>query len=251
MNPSLIGLVVFVSLFGAALLGMCIRLTLPEHHINNETKEVVRLGMGSVATMAALLLGLLVASTKGAYDAEKDEVTKMSAKIIFLDRVLAGYGPETASSRVLLRRTVEHAISRIWPDQKVKNAELDPEASSASALSESIFSLSPHNEPQNVLKSQAVRLAIELGEMRWMLFEQARTSVSVPLLVIIISWLAILFTSFGLYAPRNSTAIVALMLAALSVSGAIFLIMEFNLPFGGVIQVSSEPLRNALDHLGH
>src|SRR6185503_5998663 len=98
---------VFACVFGAALLGMLLRYVLPEHHFSSDTKDTVKLAMGLVATMAALILGLLVASAKSTYDAESSGVTQMAAKIIFLDRVLANYGDETKEARELFRRTVQ------------------------------------------------------------------------------------------------------------------------------------------------
>src|SRR5437870_13295112 len=127
MNSTVAGAIVFACLFGAGLLGMCIRAALPEHHLTTDTKDAVRIGMGLVATMAALVLGLLVASTKGAYDTQKNEVSQMAAKIVFLDRVLANYGPETGGARKLLRGSVGSAINRMWPDKKSsQTAQLDP-----------------------------------------------------------------------------------------------------------------------------
>src|SRR6266496_4719640 len=116
MNSAITGAVVFACLFGAGLLGVRVRAALPENHLSSDTKDAVKVGMGLVATMAALVLGLLVASTKGAYDTQKGEVTQMAAKIVFLDRVLANYGSESAESRDLLRRSAENVINRMWPD---------------------------------------------------------------------------------------------------------------------------------------
>ena len=252
MNSTIAGAIVFACLFGAGLLGMCVRAALPEHHLTADTKDAVRIGMGLVATMAALVLGLLVASTKGAYDTQKSEVSQMAAKIVFLDRVLANYGPESAKTRELLRGSVGSAINRMWPDKKSsQTAQLDPSVSSGEAFFNSIQNLSPQNDVQTSLKSQAVQIATDLGQMRWLLFEQTETSISVPMLIILIAWLAIIFMSAVLFAPPNATVIVAVMLAALSVSGAIFLILELDLPFDGVIQISPAPMRNALIHLGH
>src|SRR2546426_5086759 len=130
MSSTITAAIVFACLFGAGLLGMCIRAALPEHHLTTDTKDAVRIGMGLVATMAALVLGLLVASTKGAYDTQKGEVTQMAAKIVFLDRVLANYGSESAESRDLLRRSVGSAIHPIWRGQKLSHAAaLDPSES--------------------------------------------------------------------------------------------------------------------------
>jgi hypothetical protein len=208
--------------------------------------------MGLVATMAALVLGLLVASTKGSYDAQKNEVIQMAAKTVFLDRVLANYGSETAESRDILRQSVGSAIDHIWPDKKSSQAaQLDPSVSSGETFFNSIQKLSPQNDVQRSLKSQAAQIATDLGQMRWLLFEQTETSISVTMLIVLISWLAIIFMSAGLFAPPNATVVIALMLAALSIAGAIFLILELDSPFDGVIQISKRPMHNALIHLGH
>jgi len=139
-----------------------------------------------------------------------------------------------------------------WPDKKLSHAaELDPSESSGEVFFNSIQKPSPQNDVQRSLKSQAAQIAMDLGQMRWLLFEQTETSISVAMLIVLISWLAIIFISAGLFAPGNATAVIALMLAALSVAGAIFLILELDMPFDGVIQISQRPMRNALIHLGH
>lgn len=250
MSPNVISLIVFASLFISAILAMRLRMLLPEPHLSSDTKDTVKLTMGLVATMTALVLGLLVASTKQSYDTEKSEVTQMAAKIIYLDRVLADYGPETADTRKMLRETVKKAIALMWPEEKSGDARPAPSASWNESLPSSIHKLSPQNEAQRAAQSQAVDLANELRQMRWLLFEQAETSISMPMLVVVICWLGILFFSFGLFAPSNGTAISALMIAAVSVAGAIFLILELDHPFDGLIDISSLPMRNALAHLG-
>src|SRR4029453_19156306 len=218
MNSTITGALVFACLFGAGLLGVRVRAALPEDHLSSETKDAVKVEMGLVATMAALVLGLLVASTKGSYDTQKSEVTQMAAKIVFIDRVLENYGSETAETRELLRRSVGSAINRMWPDRKLsQTAQLDPSAISGEGFFNSIQQLSPQNEAQRSLKSQAVQVTTDLGQMRWLLFEQTESSISLPMLIVLIVWLAIIFMSAGLFAPPNATAIVALMLSALSV----------------------------------
>lgn len=251
MNSHIVALVVFACVFGAVLLGMRLRAALPERHLSNETKDAVRIAMGLVATMAALILGLLVASAKSSYDTEKSEVTQMAAKIAFLDRVLVNYGPEAAQpARQVLRQAVEGAIVRIWSEARSGHGPADPSSAWSEALPKAIQKLSPQDDAQRVFKTQAMAITADLGQMRWLLFEQAGTSISQPLLIVVVLWLAIIFGSVGLFAPWNSTVVIALMLAALSVSGAIFLILELDQPFGGVIQISSASMRNALEHLG-
>ena len=249
-SPLAIAAIVLACVFGAVLLAMRLRRMLPEHHLSADTKETVKLAMGLVATMAALVLGLLVASAKGNYDAQKDTVVQMAGKIAFLDRILAHYGPDAAEARAILKHALEVAIARIWPERKSEKAELAPNASGGGdALYEAIQNLAPQNDSQRSLKSQALSIGFDVGQMRWLLFERSSSSVSAPLLIIVVFWLAILFFSFGLFGPSNSTALAALLVAALSVSGAIFLILEFDHPFGGIIRIPSQPMRNVLSQL--
>ena len=250
MTSTTTGLCVFACVFGAAASAMLVRNALPHHHRSADTKELVKLAMGLVATMAALVLGLLVASAKGSYDTQKAEVVQMAAKFAFLDRTLAHYGPEAAQARIVLHRALEVAIPRIWPENKLQEAPLAPTAAGSEALFDMLQKLAPQTEAQRTLKALALALASDLGQMRWLLFEQAGSSISTPLVVIVVFWLAILFFSFGLFGPANSTAVASLMVAALSVSGAIFLVLELDQPFSGLIRISSQPMLNALSQLG-
>jgi len=250
MSSTAIGLLVFVCVFGFALLGIRLHAALPKQHLGEDSKDTVRLAMGLVATMAALVLGLLVASAKGAYDTQRNGVIEMAAKVAFLDRVFAMYGPETAEARAALRNAVVAALNRVWPDKKAAINPLEPNTSTGTVLHEAIQKLSPQSDAQRALKSQAFETALELSQMQWLLFEHTGTSISTTLLVIVVFWLALLFLSFGLFAPKNGTVIIALMVAALSVSAALFLILELDRPFGGLIEISSKPVLKALNYLG-
>ena len=248
LSPVFISLTIFAALFGAAVLGLRLRQRLPEHHLSNETKDAVRLGMGSVATMAALVLGLLVASTKSAYDTEKGEVIQMASKAIWLDQMLVNYGPEANACRALVRNALHSAILRIWPEAKLQydDQPLYPGAVWTRDLPLAIQKLVPEDDAQRVFKTQAAAAAAELGQMRWLLFEQTQSSISAPLVVIMVFWMALTYASIGLFAPPNGTVVVAKILAALAVAGALFLILELDEPFSGSVRISSEPMVNAL-----
>jgi hypothetical protein len=249
MSQHLIALSVFGSLFGSALLGMRIRAWLPGHHLSPEAKDSVRVAMATVATMAALVLGLLVASTKGTYDAERNETTQLAARIIYLDRMLAMYGPETAEARSELRQATEAMVARMWPEEK-KAVELEPSDKWSDVLPRAIYSLSPKDDVQRAIKAQAAKIVDDLGQMRWLLYEQTESSISTAMLFVVVVWLGVLFLSIGLFAPPNGTVVMALMLSAVSVSGAIYLILELDIPYGGLISISSKPMLLALNHLG-
>ena len=243
------GLIVFASVFGGALGGLLLRRALPSDHLSSESKDVVKMSMGLVTTMAALVLGLLVSSAKSFYDAQSNELTQMSARVILLDRILAHYGTETKEVRDLLRRAIADSIDRVWPEERTPSKPGVP-STAPEALLDKIQELSPKDEKQRALQSQALSAAAGLIQTRWLMYEQETNSISVPMLVTLIFWLAAIFTSFGLFAPRNATVITALFVAGGAVSGAIFLILEMYAPFGGLIKLSSAPLRTALTQLG-
>lgn len=250
MNPLLIGSLVFVVIFGAAMLALLLGVVLPKHHMSGETKDTVKLAMGLVATMTALVLGLLIASAKGSFDNEKTAVTSIAARVAFLDHLLAVYGPDAAPARESLRQGTERMVAALWPQAASQAAQTDPHGVSGDAVYHAIQDLSPQTDPQREIKAHALAIGYEVGQMRWLLSAQSGSSISTPLLVIVVCWLAILFFSFGLFAPANGTAVIAMLVAALSIAGAIFLILELDHPFGGVIQIPSQIMTNVLAHLG-
>ncbi|HXY02437.1 MAG TPA: hypothetical protein VEI49_02615 [Terriglobales bacterium] len=251
MNSLAVSMFVFVAVFVSAIAGLLLRGLLPEQHLSAESKRVIQLGMGLVGTMTALVLGLLVASAKGSFDAQSTEITQASANVILLDRLLGHYGPETKEIREDLRSTLAHVLEVMWSENRHGSAQLGTEFTGSEILYEKIHNLSPQNDLQRTLQLQASNLVMNLAQTRWLLFEQGATSVSKPMLIVMLFWLAIIFMSWGLFAPPNATVIATLLVAALSVSSAIFLILEMYSPYSGLIQVSSAPLRVALAQLGH
>jgi Protein of unknown function (DUF4239) len=250
MGSTAISFITLVFVFGGALLGIYLRGALPQHHLSTESKDVVKLGVGLIATMAALVLGLLIASAKSSFDTQSAELTDMSSKLVLLDRVLAHYGPETKEAREALRTAGTRALERLWSKEQSGASQADPLSTSSEALYDKIQALSPQTDTQRSILAQAMSLVIGLGQTRWLMYEQRATSISFPLLVVLVFWLTIIFISFGLFAPPNATVITSLFVSALSVSAAVFLILEMYSPYTGMIQVSSAPLRAALAHLG-
>jgi len=230
---------------------MLLRNLLPEHHLDADSKNVVNLGMALIGTMTALLLGLLIASAKSSYDAQKNELVQMSADIVQLDRILARYGAEANGARAVLRRAVV-LVNQSWSEDASRSERLDSAElrSEVTNFYENIQELAPRNDLQHSLQSQALQTALEIGQTRSLLVEQAGSSIPAPFLVVVVFWLAVIFTSFGLFAPSNATVVVTLFVCALSVSAAIFLIIELDSPFSGLLRISNVPLQNAIAHIG-
>src|SRR6266567_4908965 len=249
MITTAVSVILFVCLVGVALLGRWVRRYLPEDHLSAESKDAVKLAMGLVATMTALLLGLLVSSAKGTYDTVRSEMMQMAGKVAFLDRVLALYGPETATARVECRDAVADAVRRMWPGERGGPAQLAPNKQMGDAFYVAVHRLSPHDDSQRALKTEAATLMVELGQLRSLLQAQAIPSISRPLLIALVSWLVVIFFGFSLVAPPNATTTLALVASAFSVACAVLLILDLDPPFAGVIRIPSEPMTNTLNHL--
>jgi len=253
MSALAVSLIAFACIFGGTLLGMFLRPILPEHHVSDESKDVVKLGTGMIATLAALALGLLIASAKGNFDTMSSELRQAGSRIILLDRVMAHYGPETKEARELLRRTIAATIKRVWPEDKVGQAvtEAAEVRVNIEAVQDQLRQLSPKNDAQRWLQTRALQVSGDIAEARWLLIEQlGQRSLPMPFLGMLVFWLTVIFASFGLFSPRNATVITVLLVCALSAAGSLFLIMELDTPYAGLIKVSSTPLVNALAHLG-
>jgi hypothetical protein len=249
MSPLAVSVIAFVCVFGGALLGVLLRVRLPKPHLSADSRDVVKLGMGAIATMTAIVLGLLVASAQGYYDTQSHEVIEMSARIVLLDRLLAHYGPEAKDARDQLRSTVAHTLARMWSKDSSQASRVAP-TERGEVVFDKIQELTPQDDAQRSLQDRALSLAMDIGQTHWLMFEQASISISTPLLVVVIFSLTIIFASFPLNVAPNATVIVTLLLCALAVSGTLFLILEMYSPYKGLIHIPSDPLRNALAHLG-
>jgi hypothetical protein len=244
--------ITFVCTLTCALLGIAIRSLLPPAHVSKESQDVIRLGMGLVATMTALLLGLVTAAAKSSFDSQDTAVKNAAAGVLTLDRLLARYGPETGPIRGLLRQTVALRLETMWPAGSRAPADLDESKATppGEAVENQILQLAPQTESQRWFKTEALKLTEEVLRARWRLLGSAGGSVPRAFLIVVIFWLAMTFGSFGLAAPRNGTVVTVFVIAAFSVAAAVFLILELDGPLEGIIRISSDPLRHAVANLG-
>jgi len=244
-----IAAITFFCTFGCALAATYIRGLLPPPHLSKESQDVVRLGIGLVATMTALLLGLVTAAARGAFESQDTAMKNSAATILTLDRQLARYGPETKPTRDLMQRALATRIKMLWPESGPGGSGLDASSPAIEEIENQILRLSPENDTQRWFKSETLKLVQEVVKTRWRVLESNGGAIPFPFLVAVIFWLTVTFTSFGLYAPRNATVVGVLFVAALSVAAAVFLILELDGPYDGIIRISSSPLQFALSHL--
>ena len=205
--------------------------------------------MALVGTMVALVLGLLIGSSKNFYDTQNSEVTEAAANVVLLDRILVHYGEEAKETRDLLRDSIAAMVEDTGP-RDGQQEPFRPHRSEWRNLFDKIQELNPRNDNQRLLQSQALGMAMKLGQTRWLMFEQKSSSVPMPLLAMLVFWLTLLFTSFGLFVRPNMMLVCSLLISALAVCGAIFLILEMYEPYGGIDSCLGAPLRAALAQLG-
>lgn len=243
------GTVVMLAAAGM-LFGMFLRSRLPEHHLSPDVKDISKVALGLVATISALVLSLLLSTAKTSYDSRHNELVQMSTDILLLDRVLAYYGPAAGDARLRLRATVVDAIERFWPSDNAMEAGFNASASQLEGLHEAISRLPSDTEGHQALRAQALQLLTEVNRTRFLLVSHAGRSIPIPFLTVLILWVTVIFTGLGLFAPTNPTAPVIFLVCALSAAGAIFLILELDDPFVGIIRASDAPLQLVLTRLG-
>ena len=252
MNAIGVSLIVLVTVLAGAVLGSLLGKKLPKHHLSDESKEIVKFGAGFIATMAALVLGLLVASAKSSYDAKAAEIQQGAAKVILLDQVLRQYGPEAKPARETLRAVMVARHSMTWVNSEslaVAQGASPPTGVGPDAIRGSVAALAPASDTQRSLQTRSLAIIDDFMQMRWLFIAQSTEDISMPLLAVLVTWLTTIAFFTGLYAPRNGTVAAVALLCAVSVAGAIFLIAEMYTPFSGILRISDAPLRTAMGYL--
>jgi hypothetical protein len=237
-------LIALAIIFSGTLFGMFLRPLLQGHHV-----DAMKLGTSMIATMAALVLGLLIGSAKGTFDTLNNGLRQNAAKLFLLDHTMAQYGPETREARDILRRGTISMVQRIWPAEKTTMSldKVDQTGSGIENFQEKLRQLSPRNDDKRRLQSQALQISDEMNQTRLFLIQQVgQRSFPMPLLALLVAWLTVIFFNFGLFTSPNTTVIVVLFVCVLSAASSLFLILELDQPFGGLIKISSAPLLNAL-----
>jgi hypothetical protein len=240
---------IFVLTLGGILLGTLLRRALPKHHLSKDSQDVVRLGVGLIATLAALLLGLLIAAAKSSFDTQSTQVTQITADIILLDNLLAQYGPEARPIRQQMRSVIGPFADQVWREKQASSAKPFEVNASAEQVYLAVQALSPQNDLQRSLQTRAAQISNDLAQTRLLLFAESGNVIPAPFLAILVFWLFVIFASFSLFSALNATVFTCLSLFALSASCAIFLILELGQPFSGLMTISSTPLRHALGPL--
>jgi hypothetical protein len=191
----------------------------------------------------------LVASAKTTYSARESEINQITAYVILFDSLLAKYGEEAQAARASLRQAISPMVSQIWREQSAPLQSAPFKATAeAEAFYQQVQQLQPSNDIQRGLKQRIIGVALDLAQARLLLFSHLGSSIPFPFLAVLLLWMTILFVGFSMATP-NAITLASLVVCALSVSAAIFLILGLDQPFSGLMMIQSEPLINALPPL--
>ena len=250
MSPLLISLLAFTCIFGGTFLGLFIRYRLPDRHLSGDTRDIVRQGTGVIATLASLVLGLLIASANGKFETQSSQVKQLIANIVLLDNVLKLYGSDTDGLRALMRSEIPVMAGRIWRENSSSDKEQTFEAADLGvAVYNEVLKLAPKTDAQHFLQSKAIDTITDIGKTRLLLFTNTGGSIPAPFLFVLIGWLTLIFASISLFAESGAKAVAVLFVFSLAATAAIFLILELSQPFTGLMRISDQPLRDALPAL--
>jgi hypothetical protein len=257
--------VVFLCLLAATGLGAFVRPLLPEEHKAHETVQLLKLVVGMLVTFAALVLGLLTASSKTVFDTTTTDIRTYAAELIQLDNSLREYGPDADAPRRILRAYTAAAIASTWaqeppppgdyyeqtplPGYGTDNLDSRVLGAMLERAQRYTRALQPPDQLHQKLAEEALGRFDRLTQQRWKIVEEARGSASSPFDRILVFWLLVIFLCFGLIAPRNTLALVTIMLGALSIASTVLVILDLDTPFTGSILVPSQSMRDALAYL--
>ncbi|HUC16276.1 MAG TPA: hypothetical protein VMA37_01140 [Acetobacteraceae bacterium] len=260
MRETLYAAVVFLLLLVGAAAGMLVKGRISERHQSRETLELVSLAITMLVTFAALVMSLLIYSVKGSFDQANTDMAALAAEIVQTDQCLRNYGPETEGARAALRDYTAAVIATTWPSQ--------PKPAAVGALAglrpisqgamESVVLGDIVNEIGLRIRRLEAADAYHRGiadscladfhdfvQARWAVNEEARSTISLPFFIVLVFWLMVIFVCFGLNAPRTTFVFMTIALCALSISSAVYVMLDIDTPFSGVIRISSQPMRNA------
>jgi hypothetical protein len=259
MTSPEIGIIICATIFAASLGGMALNRTLPDHHLDNVAQDVIKLSMAILGTLTAVVIGFLIANANASFSATKSALAQESANVVQLDDLLRRYGPETSAARQMLQIYVTTQTQDMFPTSRTGRLNLNDQMPTQilDHIEDQILSLKPADDRQKWLSARALQLAATINEASWQFSNENLSTIPLPFLFLLVIWLSVLFASFGLFAPRNGTVIIAFLLCAISVSAGLKIVLDLDTPFGGPVRMSGFPLhisssaaRNALDILG-
>ena len=251
MNAVAVAVIVAACVMAGALFGLRLRRYLPDSHLTQNTQDTIKLGTNMVSVLTSLVLGLLITTAKGSSDTIEQDIRGYAADLILLDATLRDFGADAAVPRQLLRSYTARTLQDIWPSSGNRATSLDDTSAGALLVQvrQAIRTLSPADTPQRWLQEQALQTTTSLQRQRWQIIEHSGSSVRPLIIIVVVCWIVAIFISFGLNANRNATVTAVFLVCSISIGGAVFLVLEIDSPFHGLLRISGAPMLGALAYM--
>ena len=253
MSAAILSPAIFLLAFAGLWCGRGLAQRLPLEHLSPEARNSAQIGIGMIATLAALVMGLMISSSKASFDERQTEVVRVATTIVLLDHALAAYGRDADDARREVQALVDMTLKRITPSGQFGIEEFQAPLSNlglVTHLQSTIMALVPANDAQRWFQSRAMALTTQFAYERTQGVERAKRTIPTLVLVVVVSWVVLIFFGLGIFSVTNRTVFAGLVVCALAFASSIFLVLELDMPYSGLIAISGEPLRAVAAEVG-
>lgn len=253
MIAPLLSSAVFLLACAALWFGRSLAQRLPLEHLTSEARNSAQIGIGMIATLAALVMGLMVSSSKASFDERQAEIVRVATTIVLLDHALAAYGTDTRDARDEVRALVGLTLARIAPSGTFGAEEFKAPLSNlgrVTHLQSTIMALAPANDAQRWFQSRAMTLTSDLARERTQTVERGERTIPNLVLAVVVSWVTLIFVGLGVFSVTNRTVLTGLVFCALAFACSFFLVLELDTPYSGLVAISGDPMRAVAAEVG-
>ncbi|HME28055.1 MAG TPA: hypothetical protein VKI44_43165 [Acetobacteraceae bacterium] len=256
MSQDLLAFAVAAVVFVSGMAGLAYRAWYPGNEEEvAETRDLINRLTGLVATLSALVLGLLIASANNFYNTQKGGLETISARVLELDGVLRRYGPDAQPARTMLKDLITGSYERVWRGNNHGATTMPSvEGADEQQMNGLFLTLNALREAapaeRKYLMAKAGDLAESINNQYLQISLQLSNSLSWPFMTILVAWASLLFFGFGMLGRVNRASVVGLAVGAISVAAAIFLIVELSTPYSGLLRLSPTPVLQTIEALG-
>jgi hypothetical protein len=254
MSPERFAVAVGLAIFAGGVIGLILQRILPETSTTGGPRDMIGAVVGLLTLLSALVMGLLIWTAYGVYSGQNLAIQTLAAKVLQYDLALVDYGPEAKDLRLQARQTLANTIEQVWNanenDNEFAAHNFAAAIKSLRNRDEALDKLTPSTDQQKQALAAAKAMDDSIGQSRLQMSFALTNAVSYPLVLIVVGWATILFCGFGLMSKGHTMSLVCVVVGAVAVASAVYMILDLSSPYSGLFRASSEPLEQVLAVMG-
>jgi hypothetical protein len=240
--------------FAGGAVGLALQRILPDESTTGGPRDMIGAVVGLLTLLSALTMGLLIWTAYAVYAGQNTAIQNLAAKVLHLDLALADYGPDALPVRKDLRDIVGKTVDEIW-GEKASDADFAATNFAAAVRNlrnreKALADLHPSTDAQKEARAIANSTVDAIGQARLQMSFALGSPVSYPLIMIVVGWGVFLFCGFGLMSKGHAMSLVAVIVGAIAVASAVYMILDLSSPYSGIFRASSAPLEQVLAVMG-